>query len=159
LGNHDRVNGLLSSIGEFVCDWLIYYFLSTAWHEWLHLWVLQALGGDGYIKRTWFGGVCIATQLPSHGLTLFYLAGGIGCGLTWLLLAWWSWVDEDWEDYSALMMNALPQIAYGVFEALCITWMSFTQYMYWATVVQLVALAVACLITMPRLVRYWLETV
>jgi len=101
----------------------------------------------------------VATQLPSHGLFLFYLSGGVVCGLVWLLLAWWAWVDEDWEDYTALMMNALPQIAYGVFEATCITWMNFAQYMLWATVVQLVALVVACVIALPKLVGYWGETV
>ena len=146
---------LMSSAAEFLCDYLIYYFLSTAWHEWVHLWVLQALGGDGYIKRTWFGGVCVATQLPAHGLFLFYLAGGLGCGLTWLLLAWWSYVDGDWEDYAALVMNALPQIAYGVFEALCITRLSLDAYMLWAMVVQLAASAAACLAAVPKLVEAW----
>ena len=54
-----------------------------------------------------------------------------------------------------MLMNALPQIAYGVFEAFCITWMTLAQYMLWATVVQSVALVIACLIALPSLVEYW----
>jgi len=150
---------LLSSIGEFVCDTVIYSLLSLCWHELLHLWVLRMLGGDGYIIQVPygipFGLICVMTKLPEHGLLLVYLSGGFGCGLTWLVLAWWSWVDRDWEDYTALLVNAFPQFAYGILETLCGSWMAPSLYVKLGLTVQVAARVLALALTLPKLVKHW----
>jgi len=146
---------LLSSVGEFVCGLVAYFFLSIPLHEVFHLITLQAFGGEGYIELTWLSGKCVITKLPVQGLFIIYLMGGVGCGATWLLLAFWSYLNGKWENYAALVINGLPQVLYGVTEALCVFQLAPTQYVFWSSVLWLVGLAVACLITLPKLVSYW----
>ena len=150
-----KLKRLLLSIAEFSVCYFLYSLVSTAIHEWFHLETLIRLGGQGYIQKTWFGGVCIPTVPPQHHAWLFYLSGGLLTGLFYLALAYWDWIDEDWEEYSALHLCGWPQITYAVFEMLFIDKLSLSQYLVWATVAQLVGLGIALVFVIPAFMRIY----
>ncbi len=116
---------------EFAACYMLYNFLTVGTHEWIHLRVLKWLGGDGYIQATMFGGECVVTKLPEHGLWLFYLSGGLMTGLIMLALALLEWMDRDYEKYAALQLCAWPQLTYAVFECLFPD-LPLLQYLWWS---------------------------
>jgi len=124
----------LLSILEIVVCYAIYVFITVPIHEFLHMYVLKALGGDGYCRLTPFGAEVIFTKMPRMPW-LVTLSGGVLTGLIFLALAYWDYIDGDWEEYIALHMTAWPQIFYGVFETVAITRLPLTAYIMWADII------------------------
>ena len=129
--NKISFNVLKFMISATVCGVLSLYI-----HEVFHLCILKVLGGNGFIKFTGFIGRCTITKMPSN-LFLVALAGGVGCGLTYLLFAWLSYRKRLWESYAAFTSVALSQLFYGVYEATCITRIPMDQYRLWLWVVMI----------------------
>ena len=115
--------------------------VSLPYHEFLHLWALRALGGDGYIKTTEMFFECVATSPPSNPL-IVSMIGGIGCGLTYLLLAFLSHRNKSPENYAALMSIAFLQIFYGIFETIYIGKIPPRVYEVWSERIGLIGAVV-----------------
>jgi len=76
----------IAVIADIITSAFVFFMLTLAWHEFCHLLVLKAVGGDGYIIYTLLGGFVIITKLPDmlFELVLVYLSGGLGCSLLYL---------------------------------------------------------------------------
>ena len=93
--------------------------VALALHEFFHLVVLQALGGQGFITFDWELGFTHFTELPSH-LWVVQLSGGLLTG-TFLLVVFWFWA---WSSRTAPNTNmevaafawALGNLAYAPME-------------------------------------------
>lgn len=124
------------SLAAFLAYFVGFLWLSTGIHEWLHLEVLQLLGGNGYIMKGWIGGYVVFTQNPSNPV-LVALAGGLGVALIYSFLALWNWTNFNPEEYSALLPMIFGQLVYGVFEGLFVFSMPMAQYADWSQLVYL----------------------
>ena len=127
------------SLAAFVAYFIGFLWLSTAIHEWLHLEVLQRLGGDGYIMKGWIGGYVVFTQDPSNPMLVAF-AGGLGVAAVYAFLALWNWANFNPEEYSALLPVICGQVAYGVFEGLFIFSLPMAVYADWSQLVYLFGL-------------------
>lgn len=116
LGKKESIKLILMGIGEYVLTLLIFYAFTVALHEWFHLTAVQLLGGDGYITKTWFGGLMTFTERPAYPVITAF-AGGIGVAFFFFLLFFLDWLDDK-EQASALFPLATSQLAYGIAEGI-----------------------------------------
>jgi hypothetical protein len=136
-------NGL-ASIAEFVTCFVLYFWLTVAIHEFLHLSVLRWLGGDGHIILTGYGGAMVYDKTSSNPYSslLVGLAGGVGVALIYGLLALWNWKDADFEEWAALIPISAMQLGYGIYEAVFLNVLSFETYLKYAWIPSLVGFVV-----------------
>lgn len=125
---------------NFLLCFILYFWLTVAIHEWIHLSVLRSLGGDGYIMRTWYGGATVFTATPHSwlgvsGWAWTAFAGGIGVALIYSLLALENWFEASAEEFVSLMPIIGAQLFYGVYEGLFEASLPQSAYLYYANFV------------------------
>jgi len=93
--------------------------VALALHEFFHLLVLQALGGEGFITFDMELGFTHFTELPSH-LWAVQLSGGLLTGSFLLLVFWfWAWSSRTVHNINlevAAFAWALGNLAYAPME-------------------------------------------
>jgi hypothetical protein len=124
----------LSSISEYFICFVFYWFVMVGYHEVVHLNMLHFLGGDGYIVVNWYGAIVHVTQQISNpaNFWLVSLLGGLGCGLSFLVIAILNTRADEIEEFSAILPFAGMQLSYGVFEGLFLQSLSVWNYRYYA---------------------------
>jgi len=147
-----KFRDFLMSMAEYVTCVIIFYFVRLPVHEWFHLEVARLFGGDGYIIKTFWGAATIFTKMPTH-VTIVALAGGLGLGTLFLILAYWDWHDWDIEEFSALLPHALSEVSYGTFEGLFLpvlgffgTKLTMEQFLQYASIIGVAGWIVGLLI-------------
>jgi hypothetical protein len=133
-------SGVLS-IAEYATCLALYYFMILGVHEYIHLTVLRALHGDGYIILTWYGASVHFTQTPSNFL-LVALSGGLGLALIYGLLALWNLKDGDIEEFAVVFPFAGLQLAYGLVEGFLIGAIPFGQFYLYGELASAVGFAI-----------------
>ena len=115
----------------------ILYSIAVPYHEYIHLFFLKALGGDGYIvfffdfsslssivlSFLFPRGLCAFTEMPNapYADLLINMMGGLGCGIMYLILAFAigrMGKERTIEGYAALLSNSLIQLFYATIETL-----------------------------------------
>jgi hypothetical protein len=147
-------NGL-ASIGEFVTCFILYFWLTLAIHEFLHLNVLRWLGGDGHIILTSYGGAMVydvVSPNPYSGI-LVGLAGGVGVAAIYAVLALWNWKDADFEEWAALIPIAAMQLGYGIYEVVFLKILPFETYIANAWIPSIVGFVIVAVPTLWILVN------
>lgn len=104
-------------VAEYIVDFLIFWLVALAVHEFIHLNVLRMYGGEGYTAFTITGGAVVFTKPPSNYF-MFALSGGLGIVAIYGLLAFWNWKDRDMEEFASILPFIGSQLAYGIFEGL-----------------------------------------
>ncbi len=130
------LKGGLASIAEFVTCFIIYFGMTIAIHEVMHLNVLRFLGGDGHIILTGYGALMVVDIQSSNPWSsiLIGLAGGIGVALIYGVLALWNWNDAEYEEWAALIPISAMQLGYGVYEAVFLSILPFETFLAYAWV-------------------------
>jgi len=107
----------------FTCA-LVFFMLTLAWHEFCHLAVLKALGGDGYIVYTIYAGYTIITKSPPglFSRVIVFLSGGLGCaGLFTYFYIFWLEEPEDRIMRFVCLFQIITQVIYAIAEVI---WLS-----------------------------------
>ena len=90
-------------------------------HEFFHLAVLRALGGEGYITFTMREGFTHFTVIPNN-VWAVYLSGGLLTGVFFLLAFWvWAWSSDSPHDTNlevAAFTWGIGNLAYAPIELL-----------------------------------------
>jgi len=144
------------SIVEYFIHYMVFLLVVTGIHEYFHLVTLRMLGGDGYIKLTWYGGACVPTVLPEKGLWLFYLSGGAFTALVLFLLSWL--FENEIEERCAVLPFILNQAVYSILEATLITRLPRGEYLKIAMLVGAMTHSIGILIGFLTLLEYMLGT-
>ena len=138
------LKGGLASIAEFVTCFIIYFGLTVAIHEFMHLGVLRLLGGDGHIILTGYGALMVIDIQSSNPYSSFLvgLAGGIGVALIYGLLALWNWNDAEFEEWAALIPISSMQLGYGIYEAVFLGILPFDTFLAYAWIPAAIGFAI-----------------
>ena len=144
------------SVVEYFVHYLVFLLVVTGIHEYFHLVTLRMLGGDGYIKLTWYGGACVPTVLPERGLWLFYLSGGAFTALVLFLLSWL--FENEIEERCAVLPFLLNQSVYSILEATLITRLPRGEYLKIAMLVGTLTHSIGVIIGFLTLLEHILGT-
>jgi len=101
---------------EYIAHLFTFIMITVGVHEYFHLAVLRLLGGDGYIRLTWWGGYVVIEVMPEHHLWLVYLSGGFLTAVIFFILG--MWFENELEERAAALPHFLSQLGYGVCEVL-----------------------------------------
>lgn len=139
-----------SSFAIFMLRLLLYWWLTTCIHEWIHLTVLQQLGGAGYIlKGASFGYVVITS--PASIPFLVAISGGVGVVVIYGVLALLHKLEFSPEGYAAMFPLIASQGIYAVFEGLFVFSMPASQFVELGQIVSIAGLLIGlvpCMIVM-----------
>lgn len=110
---------LIFSIVKYILTFVIFYWAMAGIHEWFHLVALRALGGDGYVVSTWFGGGVEFTKWPTNPDLVAYV-GGLGVALIYGITMIFDWLSYDTPGSAALFPIVTAQATIGILEGMFI---------------------------------------
>ena len=146
---------------KYIFVTLALWFIINGIHEYMHLIVGTALGGEGYIKLTGFGAATYWTGLTPTAYTLTSYAGGL---ITGTVLLVWSLFDlyfKNVSGWAAITPVAVSQLVYGLYEGMYQGTIPKTQYLATASTINMVTLFITipiCLIIVTNHgVNVWLQ--
>jgi len=104
-------------LGEVLVQALIFLVMTICLHEYAHIQMLHLLGGDGYVKYTFFSGYTKVTVIPSyeHWHILTALAGG---GIVVLVYYTLDGMILEADTSIALRLVIGHQLPYAIMEGL-----------------------------------------
>ena len=140
------------SIIEFIFIGVILLYVTSAFHEYVHLKVLHLLGGDGYIVYP----LETIITFPSSNDMLMAFSGGLvtaGVLIVFFVLA----LKHDYiELASALLTHFFVQVGYGIYEGFY--WqVPNPEYMIWGRLVALVSLTIGLIVSLFMLYEWRLR--
>lgn len=141
------------SITGFMSYLLIYWWLTTTIHEWVHLTVLQLLGGNGYILKGISASYVVFTTSPSNSF-LVALSGGIGVVILYGVLALLNYKNFNPEGYAAMFPLIVSQLFYAIYEAIYIFIIPTSQFISTGQLVSLLGFLVGLI---PALIVMYLQ--
>lgn len=156
MGDMIRLGRAGESLLKYFVHFFVFMMMATGIHEWFHLGVLRILGGDGHIKMTWFGGVCIVDAMPRCCMWLFYLSGGAFTALVFFLLSWFH--ETEIEERCAVLPYIINQCVYAIYECVFITRLPFGTYIKYGMLLGAMTFSIGIIIGFWILLEHILET-